>query len=251
MATGLGNFEVRILNKGKWVTDSRGSDEGAAIASANKFAADRSNDGVKVVEETYDEDKGTFRERTVFSYFNQEDKVLAGERAAEMLASARARQKMLATSSPLAGTGPSQKSKARRWLMIAALVLGIGGNVIFVLLLGDRFGINMDAVSASLESETRAVVYDLPEITANVRSGNQERVVHIKVGLHLRDRRQNAAVERKLSDIVSRMAADLNRFDSQDKQIDLQELRKQLKKGVQAAGDTEIEGLILKEVLMF
>jgi len=90
MATGLGNFEVRLLNKGKWITESRGADQGATMEAANGFVAKQANEGVKVVEETYDEDAGTFHEKTVFSYLNQNDKDLAGEKA---VAAARARRK--------------------------------------------------------------------------------------------------------------------------------------------------------------
>jgi flagellar basal body-associated protein FliL len=257
MATGLGNFEVRILRKGKWVTDSRGADQGAAMAAANKFAADRTNDGVKVVEETYDEDAGTFREKTVFSYFNQKDKVEAGEKAAKKLAAARAKSKSSGKNSAQFGTDPSESGKSRGWLMIAALILGLAGNVIFAFLLGDKFGINLPFLAAAAATATapildqKTLIYELPEITANIRSGNEERVIHIRVGLQLKNSGQNAELEKKLTDIVTRMASDLNQFDSKDQKVDIQDLRKSLRKGVQSSGNTEIEGLIFKEVHIF
>jgi flagellar basal body-associated protein FliL len=255
MATGPGNFEVRVLRKGNWVTESRIADQGAATVAANGFAADRNIDGVKVVEETYDEDAGTFREKTVFSYFNQEDKVMAGERAAEMLATSRARRKKGGKNLAGVGTGSSEKKNSRNWMMILALVFGVAGNVIFALLLGDKFGLDLGSITAATapepESDQKSMLYELPVITANIRSGNEERVIHIRVGLQLKNSQQNAEVEKKLTDIVTRMASDLNRFDSKDQKLDIQDLRKSLRKGVQSSGNTEIEGLLFKEVHIF
>jgi flagellar basal body-associated protein FliL len=255
MSAGIGTYEVRVLRKGEWLTESRGPDEGAAMTSANKFAADRTNEGVKVVEESYDEDTGSFREKTVFSYFNQNDKVEAGERAAIMLAAARVKRMAGGKNSAGASTDPLAKKKSRSYMMIAAVVFGIVGNLIFAILLGDKFGIDIQSLTASMKpapkTEQKTLVYDLPEITANIRSGDEERVIHIRVGLQLKNRGQNAELERKLTDIVSRMASDLNQFDTKDQKLDIQDLRKSLQKGVQSSGNTEIEGLLFKELHIF
>lgn len=252
MTTGIGTYEVRVLRKGQWVTESRGPDQGTAMTSANRFAADRTTEGVKVIEETYNEDAGDFREKTVFSYFNQNDKVLAGEKA---FAAVRARRKTDGKNSPGVSTDVLAKKKTRGWMMIVALVFGVAGNLIFAILLGDKFGIDIQSLTASLtpapKTEQKALVYDLPEITANIRSGDEERVIHIRVGLQLKNRGQNAELERKLTDIVTRMASDLNEFDTKDQKLDIQDLRKRLQKGVQSSGNTDIKGVLFKELHIF
>jgi hypothetical protein len=66
------------------------------------------------------------------------------------------------------------------------------------------------------------------------------------VGLQLKNSGQNAELERNLTNIVTRVASDLSRFDSKDQKLNMQDLRKALRKGVQSSGNTEIEGLIFK-----
>jgi len=87
MVAVLSNFEVRVLSKGKWTVELRGMDREQALTEANGLAGNRRHDGVKVVEETYDEEEGLFREKTIFSYFDQEEKVRTGERIAQANAS--------------------------------------------------------------------------------------------------------------------------------------------------------------------
>tara|TARA_R110000787_G_scaffold31334_12_gene83267 strand:+ start:251 stop:1024 length:774 start_codon:yes stop_codon:yes gene_type:complete len=251
MAAVLSNFEVRVLGKGKWTVESRGMDREQALTEANGLAGNRRHDGVKVVEETYDEEEGLFREKTIFSYFDQEEKVRTGERIAEAMAAARADRETGGRMPAYIADKKSTGSDFRGWMLILALVLGLGGNVGLALLIGDKLDIDMQSVTAEWQSDRKVAVYDLPEITANINSGDGERVLHIRVGLELGNGEKTGDVEKRLSDIVTRVSADLNRIDTGEQQLDIQDLRDRLKKGVQAAGETEIEGILFKEVLVF
>lgn len=252
MSASLCNYEVRVLRKGRWTTESRGMDKGQAMTTANGCSANRSYDGVKVVEEVYDESQGLFREKTIYSYFNQEDKVRAGEKAAEAMAAARAEREGGRFKVPPAIAGSSRfGTDLRGWMMIFAVFLGLGANVGLAVLIGDKFNIVSGPSETDWGTHRKTLVYDLPEITANFQTDGSERVIHIRVGLELEDSAQNVEVDRKLSEIVTRVAADLNRMDTGSEQLDIQELRERLQKGVQSAGETEIEGVLFKEVLIF
>lgn len=65
-------YEVRTRRGKCWHVDSRNTDKGNALASANSLAANRSLEGVIVVEEFFDKSLGRYQERTIFSYFPQE-----------------------------------------------------------------------------------------------------------------------------------------------------------------------------------
>jgi len=251
MVAVLSNFEVRILRKGKWITESRGMDRDRALTEANGLSGNRRNEAVKVIEETYDDENGLFREKTIFSYFDQEEKVKAGERAAEAMAAARADREPIRKMTAYLPADNAAGSDFRGWMLILALILGLGGNVGLALLIGDKLDIDMQSVTAEWRSDRKVAVYELPEITANINSDDGERVLHIRVGLELGNGENTGDVEKRLSDIVTRVSADLNRIDTGDQQLDIQDLRDRLKKGVQAAGETEIEGILFKEVLVF
>ena len=90
MSMGTNNFEVRMLQKRNRTTETRCAERNSAVTVANQFARNRANDGLKVVEEVYDEEKGIFRETTVFSYFKQDDKVALGTKAAQKSAERKA-----------------------------------------------------------------------------------------------------------------------------------------------------------------
>ena len=71
----MDSFEIRTLTDKQWSTDSRCNDEQEALRKANTIAGENYIDGVKVVQELYDEEAALFREKTVFSYFKQDEKV--------------------------------------------------------------------------------------------------------------------------------------------------------------------------------
>jgi len=251
MSGGNGSYEILVLRKGRWVMESQERDKGAAVALANTIAADRRNDGVKVVEEIYDEESGIFREKTVFSYHSQEDKVRASSNSQ---AGRTASKNPKRSGRKHAAIDEIEKSKGhdpRSIMLILALALGLSGNLIFAILLGGKFDLNMDFLTARSVPAKETTIYDLPEITANIRSGDSERVLNIKVGVKLKNSHQNAEIERQLTEIVNRMAGDIRRLETADRVLNANDLQQSLTRSMRAASDTEIEGLLLKEVKIF
>lgn len=247
----MNTFEIRIFKNGRWVTESRCSDQAAAVASANAIAGDRTIDGVKVIEEAYDESEGLFREKTVFSYFKQDDKVFnprLNNKEDEAPAPARAPMRH----KPAADRG----GDIRAWLLVFALVISLGGNLGLALYMGDRTGGEFVAgrVQATNRSPSDLVVYDLPPVTTNYKGDSGMRAVKMRLGLELSSRQDVPDVQHRLSQIINRVATDLSGIKESDLDgsAGMEKLRKSLQQGVQsAAPGSNIEGVLFKEVIVF
>lgn len=247
----MNTFEVRTFKEGRWATDSRCSNKDEALAVANTLAGDRGIDGVKVVEEAYDDDEGLFREKTVFSYFKQHDKVFnqrlnrkkeEGEAAAPR---AVALQQI---------SGGKSAADMRAWLLVFGLLLSLGGNVALAIYLGDGGVGSLTGASGAARTGGSFVVYDLPPVTTNYRDESGTRVVKMRLGLELSGREDMREVGERLSSIINRVANDLSGLDGGELNSahGLNQLRRSLHEGVQsAAGDTPVEGVLFKEVVVF
>jgi len=246
----MNTFEIRIFKNGRWVTESRCGDQAAAVATANAIAGDRTIDGVKVIEEAYDESEGLFREKTVFSYFKQDDKVF-NPRLTRKAEDDAAPVRAAAMRKPRAG------SDMRAWLLIFALLISLGGNLGLALYLGDRP--NGEFVAGRAQATSRSatgdlVVYDLPPVTMNYKADSGTRAVKMRLGLELSSRQDVPDVQHRLSQIINRVADDLRGIKDSDLDgsAGMEKLRKSLQQGVQsAAPDSNIEGVLFKEVIVF
>ena len=248
----MNTFEIRIFKNGRWLTESRSGDQAAAIATANAIAGDRTIDGVKVIEEAYDESEGLFREKTVFSYFKQDDKVF-NPRLTRKAEDDAAPVRAAALRKPQADHG----SDIRAWLLVFALLISLGGNLGLALYLGDRP--NGDFVAGRVHATNRSatgdlVVYDLPPVTMNYKADSGTRAVKMRLGLELSSRQDVPDVQHRLSQIINRVANDLSGIKDSDLDgsAGMEKLRKSLQQGVQsAAPDSNIEGVLFKEVIVF
>ena len=246
----MNTFEVRTFKDGRWTTDSRCNNHDEALAVANTLAGDRRIDGVKVVEEAYDEDQGLFREKTIFSYFKQDDKVFNPRLN---------RKKEDAPAGPSAAALKRAAAEAkgvdvRAWLLVLGLLVSLGGNVALAVYWGEGGMPALFASGANRNSGGSLVVYDLPPVTTNYKDESGTRVVKVRLGLELSGRENVRDVQERLSSIINRVANDLSGLDDQDLDSanSMNQFRKSLQEGVQnAAGDTPIEGVLFKEVIVF
>jgi flagellar basal body-associated protein FliL len=246
----MNTFEIRTFKDGRWTTDSRCNSNEEALAVANTLAGDRNIAGVKVVEETYDEDQGLFREKTIFSYFKQDDKVF-NPRLQKKKESAGGGVVAAATRRAEAEKGGLD---ARAWMLILGLLVSLGGNVGLAVYWGNG-NLETSVAGKARSSGGDLVVYDLPPVTTNYKDKTGTKVVKMRLGLELSSQDNVAAVQERLSSIINRVANDLSALEGQDlnSATSLNQLRDALQEGVQkAAGeDTPIEGVLFKEVLVF
>ncbi|MGR9037813.1 MAG: flagellar basal body-associated FliL family protein, partial [Gammaproteobacteria bacterium] len=225
----MNTFEIRIFKNHRWTTESRGSNQAEAIASANAIAGDRTIDGVKVIEEAYDENEGLFREKTVFSYFKQDDKVFNPRLTAKA--------EQVAPPPPVRmSIRPESSTDIRAWLLVVALLLSLGSNIGLAIYMGDR---PTDFVAGRAHATNRTengdlVVYDLPPVTMDYNANSGSRAVKMRLGLELSSHNDVRDVQHRLSQIINRVANDMS--DIKDSDLDdsagMERLRNSLKRGV-------------------
>jgi len=111
----------------------------------------------------------------------------------------------------------------------------------------------MSTVTAKLDSRDTNIIYELPAVTANYRTSTGSRTIQIRVGLEVKNNRQSEAMDKRLSDIVTKVAADLSRMQAKDGSMHLETaaIKRQLQKAIKEAGHTSVEGVLFKEVRVF
>tara|TARA_Y100001936_G_scaffold239377_1_gene272382 strand:- start:33066 stop:33824 length:759 start_codon:yes stop_codon:yes gene_type:complete len=250
---GVNNYEVRILEKGNWTTETRCAEREAAITIANQLAGNRVYDGVRVIEEVYVEDDGIFREKTIFSYYKQDDKVAlsnkAAKRSAERLETPKRRRPK-----DYEYEYYDEEPNSRRSLILATAVAAIlAGNAIIAFLFGDQITGAMSSMNAKLDSKNLGVIYELPAVTTNYRTSSGDRTIQIRVGLEVQNNEQTQLMDEKLSDIVTKVTADLSRMHAEGNSthLDTAAIKRQLQKAVKEAGHTSVKGVLFKEVHVF
>jgi flagellar basal body-associated protein FliL len=249
------NYEIRLLQKGNWTTETSCAESNAAITLANQFATNRIYDGVKVVEEVYVENEGIFREKTIFSYYKQDDKVELGRKAAKRIAERKS------TSRNRKGNRQdydydyhNEERGSRRGLVLAGVVaLILAGNATLAYFFEEQLTSAMSGMSAKLDKKSTNLIYELPAVTTNYRTSAGNRTIQIRVGLEVQNSRQSEIMDEKLSDIVTQVAADLSRMQAKDggTHLDTAEIKRQLQKAVKEASHTSVEGVLFKDVHIF
>ncbi len=249
MSMGANNYEVRILQRGNWTTESRSVERESALTTANQLAGNRIYDGVRVIEEVYVEEDGIFSEKTIFSYYKQDDKVERSKKASEE-----------GTKRPI----PTRKSdkyeyydeepENRRGAMLAATVaIILAGNAALAYFFGDQITGALSSVSAKIDSHNSGIIYELPAVTTSYRTSTGNRTIQIRVGLEVQNSQQTEMMDKKLSDIVTKVAADLSRMQARDgsAHLDTEAIKQKLRNAVKEAGDTSVESVLFKEINIF
>lgn len=246
-------YEIRTCVKNRWTMVSRCSDKNEALSTGKVMAGDRSLDSVKVIEERYDEATGLFREKVIFSYFNQKWKV-----ACSAAAKAAAARRTPAPKVPPRRMG-SFSGQKQPWLVVLALILSLGGNFALATLLGGGWSGNfqvakMEKIEPTGGKGNGLIIYDLPAVTMSYGAQGNTRSVKVRLGLALNKRSHIPDIENHLSKIIASVANGLSAVSEMDlnKRQGLNKLRRSLHAGVQtAAGQTPVEGVLFKEIIVF
>ena len=258
-------YEVRIRKKDRWTTEHRCFEKAEALKKGELVAADRSLDGVQVVAESYDEEKGVFKEKILFSYFKQDQKVALGMAAAAVLKK-RAMQRT-APDRPRSVRPWSGSYDNRAWMMVVALLFSLGANVGLGMLIngewapeiwfastGQNDGAPNDATDPKYGKGDKLFIYDLPTVTMNFGTADESRTIKVKLGLELTKKSHAKNIEAQLSKIIASVANDLSAVEQADlyQRKGLMNLRKSLHDGVRAAaGGIPVENILFREILVF
>ncbi len=263
-------YEVRICIKDRWTTEYRCFEKAEALKKGELVAVDRSLDGVQVVAESYDEENGVFKEKILFSYFNQEKKVAQEKASAAAIAAASQNNPVIQRPvrrrrRPLRQWFGSYESRA--WMMVTALLFSLGANLgLAMLISGDwapdlwfastgqnETGLN-DAIGPKYVKGDKLVIYDLPTVTMNIGTADNSRTVKVKLGLQLAKKGHAKNIEDHLSKIIASVANHLGAVEERDlyRRQGLMNLRKSLHDGVRtAAGGIPVENVLFREIIVF
>lgn len=263
-------YEVRICIKGRWSTEYRCFEKAEALKKGELVAVDRSLDGVQVIAESYDEENGVFKEKILFSYFNQERKVAQEKAAVEAIAAAS--QNKLIKQTPVPRRRRPLRSwfgscDSRAWMMVTALLLSLGVNLgLGMLISGDwtpnlwfaSTGHNETGPNGEIDPKyvkgDKLVIYDLPSVTMNIGAADNSRTVKIKLGLELTKKAHAKNIEQHLSKIIASVANHLGAVEERDlyRRQGLMNLRNSLHDGVRtAAGGIPVENVLFREIIVF
>ncbi len=249
-------YEIRTCVENRWTVLSRGFDRDEALREGKVIACDRSLDSVKVIEECYDDETGMFREKVIFSYFNQGWKVACS-------AAGKARRAAAARRTPAPKALPrrmwSIPGEKQPWLFVLALILSLSSNFALATLLSGNWNGNfqvakMEKFEPTGANRNRLIIYDLPAVTTSFGTQDNTRSVKVRLGLALNKRSHIPSIENHLSKIIASVARDLSAVAASDlnKREGLNKLRRSLHAGVQtAAGRTPVEGILFKEIIVF
>ncbi len=245
----MDSFEIRTLTDKQWSTDSRCNDEQEALRKANTIAGKSYIDGVKVVQELYDEEAALFREKTIFSYFKQDEKVFNPDLD---------KKKDAPAPKVFRAAHKKRDSSIRSWLMVAGVLLSVAGNIALAVLwsgtLDNNTQITKRGNGGRPGNPEEMVIYDLPAVTMNFDDNGKSRTVTFQLGLELNSKDDIRNIHGHLTDIINSVASDLNKIEGDDlhSKGGMDKSRASLHTGIQsAAGDAPVEGVLFRNVHIF
>ena len=138
-------------------------------------------------------------------------------------------------------------------MLVAAVAIILAGNGALAYFFGDQITAAMGTVSAKLDTGSTSIIYELPAVTTNYRTSTGSRTIQIRVGLEVHNSQQSEMMDKRLSDIVTKVAADLSRMEAKNGSVhlDTAAIKRQLQKAVKEAGHTSVKGVLFKEVHVF
>lgn len=68
----MSSYELRTLKDGRWMIEERSSDRDSILIEARERVGSKSFQGVSVIEESYDESLGVYKERVIFKHGESE-----------------------------------------------------------------------------------------------------------------------------------------------------------------------------------
>lgn len=258
-----GAYEVRVRKDGSWSCQKQCGNEKEALSLGYKLRSDSAFDAIKVVKEEFDEDTGRFREKTIFSHFQQQGGSPMSPGAGRKPNSGKTAKGGPAgrsTAGKAAAPGLPQTARtsySKSVFIIVSLAFLLVANVGFAILFADRLGLTgLDggANSGNATAKDQAVrIYDLPAVTTNFMAADGEKIIHIRLGLKIENRERERAIDARLTDIVNGVLSELSRMksDRPGGMIDIELLKKRLKMTVKSVSNEDIDEIMLKEILIF
>lgn len=247
------------------------------MALASRLREDSTFDAIKVVQEDFDENSGRFQEKTLFSHIQNQDSSATAPPAkaangpnkkSGKMAKSKVARRPTATADRLTkgrstaaqGAVPpqaTQSSGSKSVSVMVGLAFLLIANVGFAVLFADRLGLTgFDSDVNTLDtvaSEKTDRFYDLPAVTTNFLAADGQKIIHIRLGLKIENDQREKAIDARLTAVVTGLLADLNRMELKEHSgmVNIEILKKRLKKTVENISDEAIDEIMLKEIVVF
>jgi flagellar basal body-associated protein FliL len=232
---GTFTFDVLVFSgKSQWTSLSRWENPTDAQNEARKLVSSKTHQGVKVLQEHFDQAENRFKEKAIFKHFKNENKWAKQEE----------------DDSDFVGFDDFDGfNSGSNWLLpvagivtVLAVILGVG-----IYFFDDKFDF-------SRKGNSGYFVYELPPVIANVSNGAEVFSVKFNLQLELNNSQDSKAVEFALAQIMELVIDEIQNTNASDlkrsKQIQvlLQALRQKIQ---DAMGDTDLHGVLFRDIQVF
>ena len=227
-------FDVLVLSgKSQWTSISRWENPTDAQNEARKLVSGKKHQGVKVMQEHFDDAENRFIEKTIFKHMKREDKAEEIDDESEFVEF----------------DDYDDFDAETNWLLPLAGIVSL-----IVILLGVGIFFYEDRMDFSKKARPGYFVYELPAVLTNVSSGDKRISVKVNLQLELDSSRDSKAVEFALAQIMESVIDELQQKSASNfrQSEHIQVLRTTLQEKIQnAMGETNLNGVLFKDIQVF
>ncbi len=228
-------FDVLVLSgKSNWTSVSRWENPGDARKAARELVKGKKHQGVKVMQEHFDDAENRFIEKTIFKHMKRDDSPVEEEEEADEFVSF---------------DDFDDYDESNNWIFPMAGIVSL-----IALLLGVGIFFYDDKIDFTRKARPGYFVYELPPVLTNVSSGGTRISVKMNLQLELNSSQDSKAVEFALAQIMESVIDELQVKNASDlkssKNVEL--LRGALEEKIQhAMGETDLQGVLFRDIQIF
>ena len=224
-------FDVLVLSgKSNWTSVSRWENPGDARKAARELVKGKKHQGVKVMQEHFDDAENRFIEKTIYRHMKHDESPSEEEETDDFV--------------PFDDF--DDYDEPANWILPMA-----GITALIALLLGVGIFFYDDKMDFTRKARPGYFVYELPAVLTNVSSGGKRLSVKMNLQLELNSSQDSKAVEFVLAQIMESVIDELQEKQASDlrtsKNVEL--LRSALKEKIQhAMGETDPHGVLFRDI---
>lgn len=228
-------FDVLVLSgKSNWTSVSRWENPGDARKAARELVKGKKHQGVKVMQEHFDDAENRFIEKTIFKHMKRDDTPAEEEEDADEF---------------MSFDDYDDYNDAPSWILPLTGIV-----TLIAVLLGLGIYFYDDKMDFTRKARPGYFVYELPTVLTNVSNGDTRISLKVNLQLELNSSQDSKAVEFALAQIMESVIDELQEKDAADlkssKSVEI--LRGALEEKIQhAMGETDLQGVLFRDIQVF